>query len=567
MDRDTWNALEESDEKAWDGLSEPAKTKITTYHFNKGKEYASQSSKVNQMEAKEHETIQVSNAESTRNMYEDEGVDFDMILQAQQASTRLQTYKHELLDSDSADEESVADLEVNVHDFTPKVEGLMQFSNSDSEDEFALHYPGTMEEALAHDARGEIDDPDEEIEELIEKKVTTRIPGARLPKGLLHFDNSDEDKETFQLRAYGFTSSKEEAIPDQHNDRIEGEGGESIIGEQEGNTSGLTESDTDQRRLVDEFYAQDGLWKFLNSEDKAEDKGKVATKEQEAKVMTRSEYEKAGIKPPPVNEAAYPANRKPRSVSPKPTSPKITKTTSPKQQTKATSPKQSPKIKVLVATDTICTKQDPQHQPGSIVVVHNVASPKQTSTKSLVAPTSTPNTHILAQPQQISPKVQTPTKTSQAKTDMKKASPVKGEQQSMKGPKPYKGKGPSKPTEKKPLTMNQKIAEVDKKIEAKAKQADRSNSPTMQKPFDKVSKPIKTVNRIVESPDGKGYQLLPEEEKKKLDTAQKFQQLGLLAFSDDEDDELSLETITSNKSKGSNKSQSSQKSTTKPEVE
>jgi len=93
------------------------------------------------------------------------------------------------------------------------------------------------------------------------------------------------------------------------------------------------------------------------------------------------------------------------------------------------------------------------------------------------------------------------------------------------------------------VTMNQKIAEVDKKIEAKAKQADRTNSPTMQKPFDKVSKHIKTVYRIVESPDGKGYQLLTEEEKKKTDTANKLEQLGLLAFSDDEDDKMSLETI------------------------
>jgi len=123
MDCDTWKALEELDKKAWDGLSEPAKTKITGHHFIKGKEYASQTSEVNQMEAKEHElifdnsedeleakqhdllfddseeepeegvevnkheTIQVSDAESTRNMYEDEGVDFDMILQAQQAHT------------------------------------------------------------------------------------------------------------------------------------------------------------------------------------------------------------------------------------------------------------------------------------------------------------------------------------------------------------------------------------------------------------------------------------------------------------------------------------------------
>jgi len=38
MNRETWNALEDSDKKAWDQLSDPAKTKITAYHFNKGKE-------------------------------------------------------------------------------------------------------------------------------------------------------------------------------------------------------------------------------------------------------------------------------------------------------------------------------------------------------------------------------------------------------------------------------------------------------------------------------------------------------------------------------------------------
>jgi len=40
--------------------------------------------------------------------------------------------------------------------------------------------------------------------------------------------------------------------------------------------------------------------------------------------------------------------------------------------------------------------------------------------------------------------------------------------------------------------------------------------------------------------------------------------LGLLHFSDNEEDELSLETITSDKSKGSNKSQGSQKPVAKP---
>ena len=130
MDHDTWNSLEESDKKAWDGLSDKAKTKITGYHFNKGKDYASQGSEVNKMEAKEHNQIfdesddeeeeqievskckvtRVSNAEFTRKMHEDKGINFDDILQAQQANTCLQAYQPDLLDSDSSHEESVTKL-------------------------------------------------------------------------------------------------------------------------------------------------------------------------------------------------------------------------------------------------------------------------------------------------------------------------------------------------------------------------------------------------------------------------------------------------------------------------
>ena len=293
MDRETWNALEDSDKKAWDQLSEPAKTKITAYHFNKGKEYAAQGSEVNQMEAKEHDlifddsdgeleakqhdlifddpeeeeeaavevnnfkTIQASNAESTRKLYEDEGVDFDTILEAQQANTRIQVRTHKLLDSDSSDEGSVADLNVNIHNLRPKIQGLMEFSDSDSEDEFAFNYPATMEEALAIDARGEINDPGMSEEESVEQKSTTKMF-----EGMLQFsDSEDEDEAGFQLQTHGFTSSIKEAVTVKGKDAIEGEGNESIIGEQEGNTSGLTNSDTDRHRLVDEFYSQDGLWK------------------------------------------------------------------------------------------------------------------------------------------------------------------------------------------------------------------------------------------------------------------------------------------------------------------
>jgi len=112
--------------------------------------------------------------------------------------------------------------------------------------------------------------------------------------------------------------------------------------------------------------------------------------------------------------------------------------------------------------------------------------------------------------------------------------------------------------------MSQKIVDVNKQIVIKAKQADKTNSPTRKKPFDEITKPTKTTERIVETLDGKGYQLLSEEEKKKVDRAKKLEALGLLQFSDNEEDELSLETITSDKSKGSNKSQGSQKPVAKP---
>jgi len=52
---------------------------------------------------------------------------------------------------------------------------------------------------------------------------------------------------------------------------------------------------------------------------------------------------------------------------------------------------------------------------------------------------------------------------------------------------------------------------------------------------------------------------VPKEEKKKIDTAKKMEQLGLLPFSEDEEDDLLLEKIASHRSEGLNKSQGSHK--------
>jgi len=233
---------------------DPAKTKITAHHFNKGKEHAAQGSEVNQMEAKEHdlifddadeeleakqhdlvfddpeeeeetavevnnfETVQVSDADSTCKMCEDEGIDFDMTLQAQQANTRIQVRTHELPDSDSSDEESVVELGVNMHDLRAKIQGLLEFSDSEDENEQDPNRPANIEEALGIDARGEIDDPDTSEDQSIQQKHT-----AKMFEGMLQFsDSEDEDEDKFQLRAYGFTSSIKETVDADGTDVVEG---------------------------------------------------------------------------------------------------------------------------------------------------------------------------------------------------------------------------------------------------------------------------------------------------------------------------------------------------------
>jgi len=282
--------------------------------------------------------------------------------------------------------------------------------------------------------------------------------------------------------------------------------------------------------------------------------------------MTRSEHEKANIAPPPASKAPYPKNRRTRSLSPKSTSFKTTNATSPHQTPKVPLSTQvahqvarqerGHKVNILVATDMLLESTDPQHQPGSMTVNHLALSPQQASAKTFASVASTPKTPTVTKPQQTSPTAQTPTKHVHAKTDAKKTSPTKGKQASKKGPNQFKGKADSKP---KQVTMSQKLANVNKQIAIKAKQADKTDSPKMKKPFDEITKPMKTTKRIIETPDGKGYQLLLEEEKMKADRAKKFEAMGLLHFSDDEEDELLLETVTSDKSKSLNKSQRSQK--------
>jgi len=100
------------------------------------------------------------------------------------------------------------------------------------------------------------------------------------------------------------------------------------------NLSSLTDFNANRRQLIDDFHALEGLQHFSDSDDECDpkDKGeiflekdKVGANKEETKVMTRNEYKKANIAPPPVSKAPYPTGRRARSLSPKPTSSKDAK--------------------------------------------------------------------------------------------------------------------------------------------------------------------------------------------------------------------------------------------------
>ena len=205
----------------------------------------------------------------------------------------------------------------------------------------------------------------------------------------------------------------------------------------------------------------------------SEKKTKVGIDKEETKVMTRNEHKKAGVAPPPASKAPYPTDRRAHSLSPKLMSSKSTLTTSSHNTPKA---------------------------PIATQVVQQAPSPKPASTKTFASVASTPNAPTVTKPQQVNTTASTPTKPLQTKPEAKKTPSGKGKQAPRKGPIQFKGKGD---TSKKQVTMSQKVAKVNKQIASKAKQADKSDSPKMKKHFDEVTKPTKTTERIVDTPDGK----------------------------------------------------------------
>jgi len=140
MTQDTWNSIPKDDEVKWDSLANKTKLTVTTCHFDKGKEYALRDAEANKMEAKQHDMVfdaddeddnsvieaknhkatppQVNDADITRKLCEEEGIDFKQILQAQKANTRLFTGVHKFEPKEESDDnEEHTGLEVNSHWF------------------------------------------------------------------------------------------------------------------------------------------------------------------------------------------------------------------------------------------------------------------------------------------------------------------------------------------------------------------------------------------------------------------------------------------------------------------
>jgi len=256
---------------------------------------------------------------------------------------------------------------------------------------------------------------DSEDDESVKEKVPSKWKAS--VKGSLHWGtDSDEEvaKEGVDPIEHAFTQTNLGlgTLDDNTSSRESFKGGDSegIVGERVDDTSGLTDGG---RWKIDELCAQEGVWNFPDSKAKAEDEQQAKPTVEETKVMTRSEAKKAGIHPPPVNEAEHPdnQNRKSRSTSSKQTSPKVFKSKHPFTG----SVMDNHKKQEIVSDDMLGCKIDSQQQSEPSSLSNEVDSPEQMIPKVAFAAVTA-----------ASPKEQIP---SQAKTDTKEILPAKGQKQ------------------------------------------------------------------------------------------------------------------------------------------
>jgi len=167
----------------------------------------------------------------------------------------------------------------------PKVRGLMYVSDSDDEK------PLSKDEALAQqdEAMTELFDNVSKDDEPAKIKVPSRWKTT--VKGLLHWDSDSDievDEEEDVPRKYAFTRTNLR-LGELDNNTSSHESTEGIVGEQEVDSSALTSGGSDRRRLIDGFYAQEGVHTFPDSDDEAESEQQAKPTVEESKVMTQSD--------------------------------------------------------------------------------------------------------------------------------------------------------------------------------------------------------------------------------------------------------------------------------------
>ena len=420
MDRVTWEKLSEADQKAWDTMSDAGKNALTYYHFNKGKEVASRDA--NKVEAKNHElefddeseddtsvveakTHEVviapeGNAESTRKMYEEEGIDFGLILQAQKASTRLEAKVHridELTYSSDEDDEEESGLEVNSHWFKgsygdDEEEELFDF---DEEEEQEQEDEQKSEEALAQEEaakllalvpyvskpkksqrvesdtqtkRGEIDARPEKKRS--DKPKETGITKALLDElGLYDFD------EEFSDEAEGQEVEELEMSALEVSSTVVVKGGKTSP------DSDLTDEKGLKTQANDEFY-QEGITK-LDEVDGVKEGEKSPSEKDDSTVghvMTRNEYKAKQIQPPELFNAQTPEPKKksgPDSIL------KNAKSGSPSKKSPNKNKGNKPQKKVVNTPKP--QKQIPTQKTYKAAVVAKETGEKTDDTKKLMA--------------------------------------------------------------------------------------------------------------------------------------------------------------------------------------
>ena len=553
MSGETWNSLSTEDKAIWDGLSDASKLKITTYHFNKGKEYASRDGEANKMEAKEHDLVfdddggdggtieakvhdveqdepQVKGIEATKMLYDEEGIDFEQIIGAQKSNTkgRIQAKMHSIEEDYSSDED-FADLEVNAHWWKGNTVEEEEEESSDEEIfDYASLYEQDQLQQIAFQVASELTNlpsgatttaptRTEETsvrapeEQAVEQGTTKKQATKREAKSQVASSNSGSSESSNGSGDSEDSSDSEDDDDFDYNAAYEAQQNEILNFDKEAaeRVREIEEAEAKKNQKPDKRKSIDG-------DDKATPAVQQSSSgSSDGKPVTRSKAAKKGIKLPDAGKA--------------PTPPK-----GPHKASKADAHKKGPGTKKAGAnvtpsdgtsTDLVpSTATTDGTTPTTGTETTTTATPKASFAavaKGLVESTkntkdATDTTSSNTQPVQPSNEAATneagnvATSSSEGKTneelgEQSKTSSKKGKG---KGSKKNKNQRPSAVTPHK--SMEEVIADTKQLTDQAKKEARKATSPNMKVPFQGIPKPSPTKDRI-KSEEGK-YVLKSESE-------------------------------------------------------